>query len=64
MYHIIIANIITPNEYGFMPVSTTVDRLVDHVKEISATHDRGDYAATGVLLDLHLIKHLIRITIQ
>ena len=52
MYHIIIENIITPNQYGFMPVSTTVDCLVDHVKEISTTHDRGDYAVT-ILLDLH-----------
>ena len=51
MYYIITENIITPNQYGFMPVSTTVDCLVDLVEEISTTLDRGDYAVT-IFLDL------------
>lgn len=51
MYYIITENIITPNQYGFMPGSTTVDCLVDLVEEISTTLDRGDYAVT-IFLDL------------
>ena len=49
--YIITENIITPNQYGFMPGSTTVDCLVDLVEEISTTLDRGDYAVT-IFLDL------------
>ena len=48
MYYIITKNIITPNQYGFMPGSTTVDCLVE---ETSITLDRGDYAIT-IFLDL------------
>ena len=51
MHYIITENIITPNQYGFMPGSTTVDCLVDLVEEISTTLDRGDYAVT-IFLDL------------
>ena len=48
MYYIITENIITANQYGLIPSSTTVDCLVE---EISTTLDRGDYAVT-IFLDL------------
>ena len=53
MYYIITENIITPNQYGFMPGSTTVDCLIDLVEETSTTLDRGDYSVT-ILLDLSI----------
>ena len=62
MYYITTENIITPNQYGFMPGSTTVDCLIDLVEEISTTLDRGDYSVT-ILLDL-IIKPLMLLTIQ
>ena len=40
--YIITENIITTNQYGFMPASTTLDCLVDLVEEISSTLDRDD----------------------
>ena len=51
MYYIITENIITPNQYGFMPGNTTVDCLVDLVEAISTTLDHSDYAVT-IFLDL------------
>ena len=53
-YYIITENIITPNQHGFMPGSTTVDCVVDLVEEISTTLDHGDYAVT-IFLDILLI---------
>ena len=62
MYYIITENIITPNQYGLKPGSTTLHCLVDLVEEISTTLDRGDYAVT-ILLDLSkafdTVKHSI-----
>ena len=51
MYYIITENIITPNQNGCMPGSTTVDSLVDLVKETSTILDGGDYGVT-IFLDL------------
>ena len=61
-YNIMTEHIIAPNQYGFIPGSTTIDCLVDLVDEISTTLDRGDYAVT-IFLDLskafHTVNHFI-----